>query len=221
MTMKKIFLLTTGFFILTIIMVSCKKDVVQNDNQVGSSKITYYAILNMAGNVYMADSVGIPFADPGVTATANGVSLPVTVSGTVDQTTPGVYVLTYSAVNKDGYPASIQRWVAVYSTTASADTNDFSGNYARTTNNSIAIWSKLAPGVYKVINPGGAPTDSLFTAIVFNPTADSISMPSQISSNGTTVDATGAAYDTAAPATYEWEIENSGYGTSTRHFVKQ
>lgn len=202
-------------------MVSCKKDVVQNDNEVGSSKITYYAVFNMAGNVYMADSVGIPFTDPGVTATANGVSLPVTVSGVVDQTTPGVYVLTYSATNKDGYPASIQRWVAVYSTAASADTNNFSGNYARTSNNSVAIWSKLAPGVYEVINPGGAPTDSLFTAIVFNPTADSISMPSQIASDGTTVYAAGATYDTAAPATYQWVIENSGYGTSTRTFIKQ
>jgi hypothetical protein len=220
--MKKIFLLATGFFVLAIIMSSCKKDVVQNDNQVGISKITYYAVLNMAGSLYMADSVGIPFIDPGVTATANGISLPVTVSGTVDQTTPGVYVLTYSATNKDGYSAaSLQRWVAVYSTDASADTNNFSGNYTRTSNNSVAIWSKFAPGVYKVINPGGASSDSLFTAIVFNPTGDSISMPSQISSNGSTVYALGAVYDTAAPSGYVWTIENSGYGTSARTFVKQ
>jgi hypothetical protein len=235
MTMKKIFLSITTIFVLTVIMVSCKKDVVQNDNQVGSSKITYYATITVLGDVYMADSVGVPFVDPGATAaTTSGDNVPVIATGTVDVSTPGVYTINYSATNKDGYSISAARHVAVYSTDASADTNNLSGNYLRGSTGSTSIWSKIAPGVYVVMNPGGYSGDSLLTAVVLNPTGFIITMPSQQSSNGSTIDAvdTSAAasplilYDTSIyinhlKPSFAWIIENSGYGTGPRLFTKQ
>lgn len=210
-----------------IFLAACnEKDIIDNADQVGISKVTYYANLALKGNGYMAVAKGSAFTDPGVTATAAGATLPFTVSGTVNANTVGVYVLTYTAVNKDGFPASIQRWVAVYSTDATATANDFSGNYARTSNGVIATWTKLAPGVYKVFNPGGAAGTNI-TLIAFNPSGTTINVPSQTANDGSVfkcTDNAGAAninYITGPPASYAWKVINPGYGTSLRTFIKQ
>jgi len=221
MTMKKIFSIAAVFML--IVMTSCQKTVVQTDTQVGISKITYYATITMNGDVYMATPLGTPFVDPGATAaTSAGTSVPVVVQGSVDETTAGIYTLNYVATNADGFSVTTARHIAVYDTDAGAAANDLSGSYARSTNGSLAVWTKIAPGVYEVVNPGGAPTDPTFTVMVLNPTGFDISMPQQQSSNGSTVTASGALYDGIdVPASYQWEIVNAGYGTSTRVFTKQ
>ncbi|HCN84573.1 MAG TPA: DUF5011 domain-containing protein, partial [Sphingobacteriaceae bacterium] len=159
------------------------------------------------------------YTEPGVTAKEGTADIVPTISGTVNTNTADVYTLTYTAVNKDGFSASAVRTVIVYSTDAGAAAQDLSGNYARNTNASIATWTKIAPGVYKVFNPGGAPGTNL-TVIAINPTGYSIKIPSQISSDGLT---TSSASENVSgmPNSYGWQILNPGYGTAVRTFIKQ
>ena len=201
--------------------VSCSKDkIINTHDRVGISKVTYYPILTLTGNSIIAIPNGTAYTDPGVKAEAAGADVPVTTSGTVDANTDGVYTLTYSAVNSDGYSASATRTVAVYTTAPDAAANDLSGNYARTLNGSIATWTKIAPGVYTVFNPGGAPGTNL-TVVAINPSGFNISIPEQIASDGSPTSSTNESYTNSNPATYSWKIVNPTYGTALRTFIKQ
>jgi len=201
--------------------VSCSKDkIINTHDRVGISKVTYYPILTLTGNSIIAIPNGTAYTDPGVKAEAAGADVPVTTSGTVDANTDGVYTLTYSAVNSDGYSATATRTVVVYTTAPDAAVNDLSGNYARTLNGSIATWTKIAPGVYTVFNPGGAPGTNL-TVVAINPSGFNISIPEQIASDGSPTSSTNESYTNSNPATYSWKIVNPTYGTALRTFIKQ
>lgn len=208
-------------FTIFILLTSCKKDkIISTADQVGISKVTYFPILTMKGDNIMVVEKGGTFTDPGVTAKAGESDVPVTSTGTVNTSTPGIYTINYSATNKDGFSASLRRTVAVYSTAADAAAHDLSGDYARTSNGSVASWTKLAPGVYKVFNPGGAPGTNL-TVIVFNPSGYDIFIPEQVSSDGSITSSSNESYTNGSPAQYSWKVINPGYGTGQRTFIKQ
>ena len=217
MKRKYVFLLIA----FVAMVVSCSKDkIINTHDRVGISKVTYYPILTLTGNSIIAIPNGTAYTDPGVKAEAAGADVPVTTSGTVDANTDGVYTLTYSAVNSDGYSATATRTVVVYTTAPDAAANDLSGNYARTLNGSIATWTKIAPGVYTVFNPGGAPGTNL-TVVAINPSGFNISIPEQIASDGSPTSSTNESYTNSNPATYSWKIVNPTYGTALRTFIKQ
>lgn len=217
--MKK-YISLIGLVILSMMIHSCQKDsFVYPEGKVGISTITIFPILTLKGERYVTVAKGGAYTEPGVTAKEGTADIVPTISGTVNTNTADVYTLTYTAVNKDGFSASAVRTVIVYSTDAGAAAQDLSGNYARNTNASIATWTKIAPGVYKVFNPGGAPGTNL-TVIAINPTGYSIKIPSQISSDGLT---TSSASENVSgmPNSYGWQILNPGYGTAVRTFIKQ
>jgi len=176
----------------------------------------------VTGPDYVVIQAGDAYTEPGVSAKAGSADVPVKASA-ISTTDPGVYLITYTATNSDGFSATATRHVVVYSTAPSAQNNDFSGDYARNTNGSIATWTKLAPGVYSVFNPGGAPGTDL-TVIVFNDTGSHVYIPLQAASDGTI---TNSAQESSTPgpagtlAQYKWEIVNIGYGTAVRTFNKQ
>ena len=209
--------------ILSIAILSCnKQDFNYPDGTVGISKITYFPIITVNGAAYFPVAKGTAYVDPGVTATGAGASIPVTTSGTVNINVPGVYTLTYTAVNSDGFPATATRTVVVYSTDVTAQSNDFSGSYLRAATGASAIWTKIAPGVYTIFNPGGAVGTNL-TVVAINPTGYTISIPSQLAGGATTSSASESTVP-GAPGTlasYKMQILNPGYGTSVRSFVKQ
>jgi hypothetical protein len=209
-------------FVALCFTIACNKEPDFNypEGTVGRSKITNFPVLTLQGDEVMVLEKGTAFTDPGVSAKEGTNDLTPTVSGSVDINTPGVYKINYSAVNKDGFSASTSRTVVVYSTDASAAAHDLSGNYARTTNGSVAEWTKIGPGVYSVFNPGGAPGTNL-TVIVFNPTGYTIFIPEQVSSDGSITSSSNETYTPGSPAKYSWKIVNPGYGTSLRTFVKQ
>ena len=216
--MKKII----GFSILMFFMAiasSCDDEDFSNpEGRVGISKITVYPILTLTGDRYMAIVNGsAPFTDPGATATEGETEIPVTVTGTVDANTPGVYTLTYTAVNKDGFSASVNRTVVIANVDAAAAAKDLSGNYARSTNGSVAVWTKIAPGVYTIFNPGGAPGTNL-TVVAVNSSGNNVEIPEQLASDGSP---TSSAQEAFSGNTYSWVIVNPGYGTALRTFVKQ
>jgi hypothetical protein len=220
--MKKIILFS---FLALAFFAGCKQeDVIQTADQVGISKVTYYPILTVNGDAFMTIAKGSTFTDPGATAMAGTETATITVAGTVDTGTPGTYTLSYTAVNKDGFSVTSYRIVGVYDESVVA--NDFSGSYARTTNGSKAVWTKLGTGLYSVFNPGGAPGTNL-TIHAFNTTGLTIVVPPQVSSDGSTTSCTNASggpnipYVLGPPSKYAWHVVNPGYGTSLRTFVKQ
>ncbi|MGE5108312.1 MAG: hypothetical protein ACM3H8_12250, partial [Sphingobacteriales bacterium] len=110
--------------------------------------------------------------------------------------------------------------VVVYSTDALAAAQDFSGNYLRSATGVTSVWTRIAPGVYSVFNPGGAAGTNL-TAILFNPTGNIIFIPSQITNDGNTTSSSNEVYTPGNPTTYQLKILNPGYGTGLRTFIKQ
>ena len=196
------------------------EDFDNTETKVGHSRVTFFPTLSLKGDQYMAVSVGGTFADPGSIAKEGDQDIQAAVAGSVNTATPGVYALTYTATNKDGFSVSERRFVAVYSTDATAAANDLSGNYARSTNGSVAVWTKLAPGVYTVFNPGGAPGTNV-TVFVFNSTGFNIKIPSQVIGDGTIMSSAQESYTNSTPAKYTWQILNPGYGTGLRTFTKQ
>jgi hypothetical protein len=208
---------------LTLASVSCNKNEIHNtDTKIGISDVTFFPTLQLKGDQYMAVPLNGTFTDPGVEAKEGTSAIKYTTTGSVNTSTTGVYQLTYSAVNKDGFSASTSRWVAVYSTDASAEANDFSGTYLRAATGVNSFWTKLAPGVYKVDNPGGAASGSTLSIIVFNPTGLTIHAPSQKSNDGNTSSTASETYTLSpAPAKYSWVFNNPGYLASTRTFTKQ
>ena len=213
-----------------LLLTACNKDNFNyKSGYVGSSKITNYAVFTLTnintvnGVNYTTVLKGSAYTEPGVVAKAGTATLPVKTSGTVDTSTPGVYIITYKATNSDGFDASSTRFVVVYSTDASAQNNNFSGNYARNTNNSVAAWTKLAPGVYSVSNPGGAPGTNL-TVVVFNNTASKVFIPQQDANDGSSTSSASESTVAGPGGTltqYSMAIVNPGYGPSVRTFIKQ
>lgn len=141
------------FLLILIGTVSCEKtDFNYPEGTVGSSKITYFATITMAGNAYESIVQGDTYTDPGATATQNGNSLPVTVSGSVDGSQVGIYTLTYTAINSDGFPASVSRTVAVLPTAESPGVNVSGSYYYISSPGTSSTVQKLAPGFYSTTN---------------------------------------------------------------------
>jgi len=145
-------------FVLFAVTGCNKKDnFIDNDQAVGSSKVTYFALITMNGDPYMSLVKGSAFTDPGATATEKGASIQVTVSGKVDVNTPGVYTVTYSAVNKDGFAASASRTVVVISGHETPGV-DVSGTYKYVGGDFKATVTKVAEGLYTMDNFYGPTT---------------------------------------------------------------
>jgi hypothetical protein len=125
------------------------------------STITQYAEFEVTGGPYLYVDLDSDFEDPGVVATAGEEVLDVEVSGSVDTSTPGVYVLEYSAVNEDGFPATTSRYVAVGDMEV-AFGRDLSGTYftgSRT--NTVTL---IQPGFY--LNSDTLPNNSISVFMV-------------------------------------------------------
>jgi hypothetical protein len=158
MNMKKI-IYSLFLFCSVIVFTGCE-GITSED----PSKITYFVNFEIQGDKTMQVKVGESFEDPGVIATEGDkdVTANVKVSGSVDTDALGIYYITYSAVNVDGFEASVSRTVVVYNP---AITTDMAGSYtvasgthrlALATGVQVAYSnypvtiSKVAPGIFSV-----------------------------------------------------------------------
>jgi len=110
------------------------------------SDITNYAVFQMEGKQYSLHQLGEDYVDPGVIATEDGNEIEVEVTGEVDSNTPGLYILTYSATNTDGYSASTVRYVGV-GDKETATNRDLTGEYLSGNGGENEV-SKFADGYY-------------------------------------------------------------------------
>lgn len=208
--------------VLGSLISSCEKDpIISNADMVGTSKVTYYPIITLSGNSIVAIPNGSAFTDPGVHAVAGTTDVPVVTSGLIDAGKDGVYSLTYTATNADGFSSTANRTVVVYTTSPEAAANDFSGTYLRPATGVTSTWTKIAPGVYVVQNPGGAAAGTDLIVVAINPSGLTITIPTQRASDGSISSSRNEVYINSNPPTYKWVFLNPTYGTGLRTFVKQ
>jgi hypothetical protein len=149
--MKKIKILYIFIALLSVTLTGCD----ENDTAEVSS-ITSYPVFVMEGDeISSIVSSGSAYVDPGVTATENGEDIEVTVSGSVNPSVPGVYTLTYSASNSDGFNGNVTRTVVV--TAEDVSGTDLSGDYKRNNvaTNPTNTVTRLASGYYQASNGSG------------------------------------------------------------------
>ena len=144
---------------------------------------------------------------------------------TLDNTTPGLYVVTASARNKYGMLGTKSVYVAV---TDIDPTIDLTGKYVRTSNNDTVNVTKLATGLYRtdnvggvdsVANPNNAP--AVLPAFFVQTSLADIILPVQPSAQGTLQGSTGTI-NMAPPVTFSYIIVSPStvFGQSLRTFVK-
>jgi Bacterial surface protein, Ig-like domain len=212
-----------GFILIAVIALftSCEKDsIVSNDKQVGISRVTYYPNFEMAGDAVISIIKGSSFNDPGVKATAGGADVPVITTGSVDVSTVGLYVLTYSATNADGYSGSVTRTVVVIPT-AETPGVDLSGTYVAVpvgTTPGPAQISKVAEGVYYSTDiwTGGAVIPGYFICLDGN----SVSVPLQNTGYGRMLTQTDGTYVNGL-ITWVVTLLDQGPFTATKKWQKQ
>ncbi|MFI0428178.1 immunoglobulin-like domain-containing protein [Mariniflexile sp. HMF6888] len=92
--------------IMVLFLSSCDTETTGN-----VSSVTNYPVFEY--NDFAVIEKGSTFSG-GATATEGGADLPVTVTSNLDVDNPGVYDVTYSAVNSDGFTANVNQTVVVY-----------------------------------------------------------------------------------------------------------
>ena len=123
--MKKIFFYGLMLGMSVFGLTSCSDDYEKTD-----SRLTYYVNLEIQGDEFVQVPIGTSYTDAGCKATMNGqdATSRIVTSGLedIDVNTAGLYTVTYSALNDDGFLASATRTVAVCDPTI---TTDISGTW--------------------------------------------------------------------------------------------
>jgi len=214
--MKKIFLI---IFIAAITMSSCNKDTL------GVSTVTTYPTIELKGDVALSFPIGGTYVESGFIAMegTTDITSSVKIDGAVNTAKAGVYTISYTAINKDGFTLTARRYVGVITPAAAA--MDISGKYVRNAGAAgiaTVVKYKNYPGLYINDNPGGIAIETGVNEIyiyMFQTDVNVVSAPAQDSSVGEFA-CTGGVYD-ATNTLYKWVCVNSGYGASVRTFIKQ
>jgi hypothetical protein len=212
--MKLINKISTAFLLALFVLAGCKKDTTADVSK--AVKVSFPAIA-LNGNAVVIVAVGAAYTDAGGKLTddiTGAVSDIQPTSSNVNTAIPGLYVVTYSATNANGFETSASRLVAV---TSVNNPIDRSGTYLRTATGVNCYITKLASGVYKVTNPGGAGVGANTIVYMVETALNVYSAPSQPTNAG----AFAVININFTPTGATWNVVNAGYGTGTRTFVKQ
>ena len=128
--MKKNLLYSMILMLATMFVTSCEKDSTE-----GLTFVTYYPTLTLEGESIITFPKGSPYQDPGYSATLQGedVTDQVEVSSNVNTSQSGLYSVTYSITNEDGFAKTASRQVLV------VDPNDPIENLYTTTADSYRM----------------------------------------------------------------------------------
>jgi hypothetical protein len=211
---------TFFLFFVSLVLVCCSKDAPNNTaDQVGISTVTRFPVFTMTGERYMSIVSGTAYAEPGVTAKEGANTIPVQSSGQVNSSTVGVYVLTYSAVNKDGFPGTITRTVAVLPSAEVPGTN-IAGSYQNLgTFTYIAQMERLAAGFYQVNNIWGGASAAIVPSYVITSNGQSIIVPTNSLSPYGRINGTGTL-DAAGNMTYTLNLLDQGISGAIKNWKK-
>ena len=218
MKMKKIIILS---FAAVIAVAGCKKQHTTISNVVTAS----YPKVTITSSPYVSIPVGGTFVPPTATAYDSFYRQSLSVVkdlGALDNTTPGLYVIAYTAKSQYGFTGSAYVYVAV---TNVSDTMDLTGLYYRNGVNPAYI-TKLARGLYETSNVGGDDSITQASSVIpafFAVTTDStLDFGTQTTSAGTLTASQGkVSYSPPhGDTTISYAISLSGFGTQVRSFVR-
>lgn len=108
--MKIKLFITMAFVGIAMIFNSCT-----DDSTEGLTRITYYPELTLEGDKTLYLDKGASFTEPGYTAILNGedVSNQVEISTNLNTNQSGIYTISYSIMNADGFSSSASRKIIV------------------------------------------------------------------------------------------------------------
>ena len=158
--MKSKILYGLAFCMMLFCFSSCNDD----NDELTDSKLTYYPIFSLQGDAFTLSSLGSKYVDAGCTATLKGEDCTSQIVTTglndIDIKTAGLYTVTYTVVNAEGYSKSISRTVAVCDPSVKTDiTGAYTtqeGTYRETSKGDVAYpgikvnITKAAPGIFEV-----------------------------------------------------------------------
>lgn len=199
---------------LCLAVMACEPDKVTED----LSTITYYPVITMTGEKWAVVRAGTQYVDPGVTAKEGDSDIEVKVTGSVDVSTPGVYVLRYVAENKDGYSSVDYRYVGVISDAAWG--GDISGTYKRNAGAfGVSKVTRIKDNLYQTDNVGGVAAPSAADAVFFfYYDKGRIGAPYQLT-QGNAFECTNSSVKEGV--SYSWVVVNPNFGPALRTFEKQ
>lgn len=209
-------ILTTITVLSLLVSTSCKKE----DTKDVSTTLRV-PVLELQGDEFMSVAVGATFTEPGAKYTGEDGST-VTLqpsANTVNTAVPGLYEVTYSQKSSSGiFESEAKRLVAV---AYQEDPVDYSGTYVRTTTGVAATVTRLAPGFYRVQNPGGASGHGAAIVYFIETALNQFAGPPQ-TEESLGVGEIEIVDIVFTPTGASWRIiNNQYYGTGTRTFVKQ
>jgi len=197
-----------------LLITGCRKNTTEGVSQ--TVKVSYPEI-TLNGNALVIVATGATYTDAGAKLKDDITGAITDIQPTdnpVNTAVPGLYVVTFSASNANGFETSVSRLVAVTSVTRTINRQ---GTYLRTATGVNCYITRLADGVYEVKNPGGF-SGSPNTIVYMVETAPNIYIcPPQPTDFGTmsviniNFTATGVT----------WNVINPGFGTGQRIFIKQ
>lgn len=221
--MRRIIILS---IVAALVITGCKK----KTGTISTPVTVSYPIITISGSQYVSIRVGGTFNPPAATAWDTFYKEKPTVVknlGTLDNTKPGLYTVTYSAKNHYGFEGTANVYVAVTDVT---DSLDLSGYYIRTVSpanpSRVAFVTKLGQGLFMTSNVGGVDTGDVTTGAivsavfaVIDPTT--IDFGSQLTSAGTLTANSTSLSLAVADTTLNYALSLSGFGTQVRTFKKQ
>lgn len=198
-----------------ILLGGCKKETTKN-----VSTVLKVPTLEVIGGQYASVAVGGSYTDAGATYTGEDGSVTTLqpTENTINTSQPGLYTVRYSKTSKSGiFTTEATRIVAV---SFQDDPVDYSGTYLRTATGVNAYVTKVAPGLYKVQNPGGAAGHEAAVVYFVETGLNNFMGPEQeeTSLGVGTIEITNITFTTTGAS---WKILNQYYGTALRTFVKQ
>ena len=204
--------------IALITIASCSK---KSDDISELKTVTRPTVSFPAGNFF---SINVGGTLPTISTTAYDSALneayPAQVTGldAIDNTTPGLYVVTATATNRYGFTGSSSVYVAV---TDIPDAADLSGDYFRAATGTTTTVTKVSRGLYRSENFGGSPSIDL-TVYFAQITDSTLSIPEQPTEDGTSSgeDAT-VTYPYTDSTILTYRVISPSFGTGSRTFVKQ
>lgn len=215
--MKKIMMLGFG---LMLTAVSCKKEYDKVSKEVEIS----YPTVTVKGAKFVTLNVGGTFVDEGATVIDDITGGQSTVMGEnvsdLNTSRPGLYSVTYSAANANGYVSTAARYVAV---TNYPDDVNLSGRYQRQAaapNNRFVTLTRMSRALYRTSDIGGAGLgDTGYFAVL---DTNKIDFGRQWSETLGTYISGSNSFLRIRPGdtSYAYALAAAGYGTAQRIFRK-
>lgn len=132
-----------GVVLLSVISVACDPD----GDSYGVSTITYFPSFELVDGENVVVEVGENFV-PNAIVKEGESNLEPTIDSNVDSDVPGIYSVSYSAVNSDGYTGSASQEVVVYD--PSIVPTDVSGDIVDVNNSARTGEISLVPGTTNI-----------------------------------------------------------------------